>query len=237
MVTKKSTLMKIVFAVIGLLLLALLLSGCATTRTRPSVAPPNPAGTMATPLDPEEAKVWKLAEAIRQRKEREALAKALRKADTPEMREARAILAKDAKIVAKNKMATAEAYAYAGLTGCKTQEERSAVKIVDFSAFGGTGYAPRVFVTATNLNPFPVSIRGDRGTVVEDLCSGGTITLMSKLGLYVSDDFYLQTRFTAHGVFPDGTPGTAESQSFSLSFQMRNQRQQNATWGVILHKR
>ena len=182
----------------------------------------------------EQLKVELRAEEIKLAKQRDAVKKALREKDDPEMKQARKLIEQEEKEAARANHGAAVAFARAAVTGCSSPEEKAAIKI-NPGAVGAGAYTSHIYVTVKNPYPFPISIKNRGLVMVQDLCPGGSITLFEKMSGWASDFERVQFHYTAEGQFPDGAPAVQDSPFYYLSAQdMQNgQREQiPPTWIV-----
>ena len=108
---------------------------------------------------------------------------------------------------------------------------------IEKRAAGSYSYQSHVKVRVVNLHSSSINIEDESGSVVRNLCAGGTITMFRARNMWL-DGNILQFHYTARGTFPDGSMGLQESQWFTLSsYDVSSGRhQQYYTWQVTLQK-
>ena len=126
----------------------------------------------------------------------------------------------------------AEIRANASISGCPEGE----VAVSGRATGSGSIYA-YVKVRVTNPYSFPLDIEDASGVVVQNLCPHGAITLFRARD-YWEDGDYTSFHWTAKGIFPDGSLGTADSWTYTLSrYDVSNGRKvQTYSWTVQLQK-
>jgi hypothetical protein len=179
------------------------------------------------------------ATAIRKAEAMKIAKNEIEKEETPEQKKAREEIEKNVKAEAKNAKAMREARAYAAIV-C-TNVALQSVELVDLTFFDNHGYTPRVSVTVVNTHSFPISIEKEGGgTIVRNLCPGGSITLVRKINGWDNlDEYYREeVRFIARGRFTDGALGLQFSPSFviSVSDARYNGKVKTGSWLIQLQK-
>ena len=155
---------------------------------------------------------------IRLRAEQIELEEAIKKAklevatsDSPAMRKARAEFEKAEKKTAEVEEKARKAIANSGLQGCDPSTVQVHPDAVPYRSISST-----VRIRVFNPESVPVNIEDSRhGLIVRGLCPGGSLTLFRARSLVDPD--YLQFRFIARAMTPDGRMLMDESPSYTLS--------------------
>lgn len=162
----------------------------------------------------------------------------LRSGATAEQRIALDLVEKNRKAEEGNAKDMRKARAEAGIV-CSTLEQMQSVEIVDLSLFDRGGSATKLTVKVTNPHQFPISIEGDSGMVVRNLCAGGSISITRKVPWLADDNYTEQFRYTARAKFPDGILGFDESQQYSLyaGDARSGRRERTEYWTIQIQRR
>lgn len=133
-----------------------------------------------------EAEVRARAEQIKRQKELDDAKRAVVRNDTPEMREARRQLQREADAAERRRRAFQQVYAKASPTGCGN------TIVVNPQAVEFTDFTDSVTLRVTNLSEvthvIETSFRG-LGVVVDHLCPGGSVSIAFKRHVFSSPQY------------------------------------------------
>lgn len=187
---------------------------------------------------PEEAQelVRLRAEEIRLKKENERLLRELSKQDDPEMKEARRELQREAEERAKRAERNRKAVAEAALEGCDPATVEVKPYGQDFQPFAM--FPVTLVVRVVNTGNAPITIetafRG-LGTVVRNLCGGGSINISFKLRW--EDSQMVNIPIIARATLPNGRHAQQSRQFFLSKYQSRSRRVEYENWVINLDNR
>ncbi len=184
----------------------------------------------------EQAAVRERAEEIQEEETLKEARKALRKADTKVMKQARREIEKAEKRDRNTNRARAQVVAAAAITGCVDPANSPKIVVSSRAVRRDSAYN-HVVTRIENDYPFPVDIEDNKGHLVKNLCPGGTITLLrqptfSEMG---AQSFTFQ--YIVRGVFPDGSIGK-DTRPYTIQQQYPGSLKQiqNDFWIVRLQK-
>lgn len=100
--------------------------------------------------------------------------------------------------------------------------------------WGGLFNRRYVMMRVFNPYPAPIDIFDERGVVVKNLCSLGSITLFRRLNTFIGDSNQLDVFWTARGLDEHGRVGFEQSRRVSLNVWDTWRTQQIEVWQVRL---
>jgi len=227
-------------AIIGLFGWFTLPAGCAS-KTAPSafpgqkpaelkktMTPEEEKAFIAASLSPEERKVRERAIEIRRRNEAETAKKVVKELDTPEMKEARKQIAKEAEAVIRVEKEYQKVLHGARPIGCSFEEMNINPQAVEFSLI-------RVMasVRITNGTGFPLSIETASrriGVAVGNLCRNGSVTLAFSMRLM--DSQYETITLVARGTDKSGRAYSQQYQIQLATYQAQYERSRSLVWDI-----
>lgn len=159
----------------------------------------------------QETAIRERAEEIKKEKLRSEAKKKVASQDTPEQRQARKELEDANKAMSKLTEKTVKTFRRARISGCNESGMKIHPDAVEHSTINSF-----VKIRVTNLSKVSVDISDAKfGTIVEGLCSGGSMTIFRNRSLHSPD--YMQFSYTATARHPDGTVRVTQSETYSLS--------------------
>ena len=215
--------------VIVFLTVLVLFSACAP-RYKVVTQPPTGASI--------EDRVKREAERIRLEKEIREKQEALKKLDTPEMREARRKIEKEEKTTEKRVKQEIESRASLDIKGCDPNTLYVNPSLGTTYGLRNTLNHSMVRLTIFNKGQQPISVRSTlHNTLIENLCPGGSLTLTFAVNVFSPTNAPTQFELTAYSSSTGaGTLTETKQVSIYKEYDWNSRRIEGQTWEVRLSR-